>query len=58
MIGDGMGPAYTTAYRYFKDDPNTKVVDPTVFDTILRGMAHTYPDDHTYVTDSAAGATA
>ncbi len=58
MIGDGMGPAYTTAYRYFKDDPKTKVVDPTVFDTILRGMAHTYPDDHTYVTDSAAGATA
>ncbi len=58
MIGDGMGPAYTTAYRYFKDDPNTKVVDPTVFDTILRGMAHTYPAAHTYVPDSAAGATA
>ncbi|TMP76687.1 alkaline phosphatase, partial [Pseudoalteromonas phenolica] len=26
--------------------------------TMLKGMAHTYPDDHTYVTDSAAGATA
>ncbi|MBH0020932.1 alkaline phosphatase [Pseudoalteromonas sp. SWXJ133] len=58
MIGDGMGPAYTTAYRYFKDDPATKKVESTVFDTILKGMAHTYPDDHTYVTDSAAGATA
>ena len=58
MIGDGMGPAYTTAYRYFKDDPNTKAIESTVFDTILTGMAHTYPDDHTYVTDSAASATA
>eukprot|EP01093_Parvamoeba_rugata_P007310 TRINITY_DN2179_c0_g1_i1.p2 TRINITY_DN2179_c0_g1~~TRINITY_DN2179_c0_g1_i1.p2 ORF type:complete len:221 (+),score=61.07 TRINITY_DN2179_c0_g1_i1:1687-2349(+) len=58
MIGDGMGPAYTTAYRYFKDDPATKEIESTVFDTMLTGMAHTYPDDHTYVTDSAAGATA
>jgi len=58
MIGDGMGPAYTTAYRYFKDDPNTKKIEDTVFDTMLTGMAHTYPDDHTYVTDSAASATA
>ncbi|WP_404344000.1 alkaline phosphatase [Pseudoalteromonas mariniglutinosa] len=58
MIGDGMGPAYTTAYRYFSDDPNSKEVEDTVFDTILTGMAHTYPDDHTYVTDSAASATA
>ena len=24
MIGDGMGPAFTTAYRYYKDDPTTK----------------------------------
>ncbi|CCQ10631.1 Alkaline phosphatase [Pseudoalteromonas luteoviolacea B = ATCC 29581] len=58
MIGDGMGPAYTTAYRYYLDDPKTKVVDPTVFDALLKGMAHTYPDDDTVVTDSAAGATA
>ncbi|MFC3032521.1 alkaline phosphatase [Pseudoalteromonas fenneropenaei] len=58
MIGDGMGPAYTTAYRYYMDNPATKVVDPTVFDSILKGMAHTYPDDDTVVTDSAAGATA
>jgi alkaline phosphatase len=58
MIGDGMGPAYTTAYRYFKDDADTKEIETTVFDTILKGMATTYPDDHTYVTDSAASATA
>ncbi|TGE84893.1 alkaline phosphatase [Pseudoalteromonas sp. KS88] len=58
MIGDGMGPAYTTAYRYYKDDPTTKEIEKTVFDSILTGMAHTYPDDHTVVTDSAASATA
>ncbi|KTF11536.1 alkaline phosphatase [Pseudoalteromonas sp. 10-33] len=58
MIGDGMGPAYTTAYRYFKDDPTTKTVEQTIFDTMLTGMARTYPDDHTVVTDSAASATA
>ncbi|ALO44665.1 alkaline phosphatase [Pseudoalteromonas phenolica] len=58
MIGDGMGPAFTTAYRYYSDNPNTKLVEPTIFDQILVGMAHTYPDDDTYVTDSAAGATA
>ncbi|ATC97170.1 alkaline phosphatase [Pseudoalteromonas tunicata] len=58
MIGDGMGPAYTTAYRYYSDDLTTKDVETTVFDSILTGMARTFPDDHTYVTDSAAGATA
>ncbi|MCO7187654.1 MULTISPECIES: alkaline phosphatase [unclassified Pseudoalteromonas] len=58
MIGDGMGPAFTTAYRYMQDIKETKVVEPTVFDSILVGMAHTYPDDDTVVTDSAAGATA
>ncbi len=58
MIGDGMGPAYTTAYRYYQDDPATPVVERTVFDDILVGMAATYPDDDTYVTDSAASATA
>ncbi len=58
MIGDGMGPAFTTAYRYYHDDPNTDEIEPTVFDSILVGMAKTYPDDATYVTDSAASATA
>lgn len=58
MIGDGMGPAYTTAYRYYNDDIKTKKIEKTVFDTILTGTARTYPDDDTYVTDSAASATA
>ena len=58
MIGDGMGPAYTTAYRYYVDDPTTKEVERTIFDNLLTGMASTSPDDNTIVTDSAAGATA
>ena len=58
IIGDGMGPAYTSAYRYFNDDPATKAVEPTIFDQLLVGMASTYPDDDTYITDSAAAATA
>ncbi|MDF2153387.1 alkaline phosphatase [Vibrio sp. CAU 1672] len=58
MIGDGMGPAYTSAYRYFTNNPDTAQIETTVFDSILVGMARTYPDDDTYVTDSAAGATA
>lgn len=58
MIGDGMGPAMTTGYRYFIDNPTTKDVETTVFDDLLVGMASTYPDDDTVVTDSAAAATA
>ncbi|WKE64718.1 alkaline phosphatase [Gallaecimonas kandeliae] len=59
MIGDGMGPAYTTGYRYFADDPLTPKVESTVFDQMLTGMSSTYPDEpDTLVTDSAAAATA
>ncbi|WP_426370076.1 alkaline phosphatase [Pseudocolwellia sp. HL-MZ7] len=59
IVGDGMGPTYTTAYRYFKDDPSTPRVENTVFDRHLVGMSSTYPDTHhNYVTDSAAAATA
>lgn len=59
IIGDGMGPAYTTAYRYFHDNPDTKQIEDTVFDRTLVGMSSTYPArDSGYVTDSAAGATA
>jgi alkaline phosphatase len=59
MIGDGMGPAYTSGYRYFKDDPATEEVEQTVFDRLLVGMASTYPASVSgYVTDSAAAATA
>ncbi|WP_293748532.1 alkaline phosphatase [uncultured Paraglaciecola sp.] len=59
IVGDGMGPAYTTAYRMYADNPNTPEVELTVFDRLLVGMASTHPDmDTGYVTDSAAGATA
>ncbi|WP_394200018.1 alkaline phosphatase [Shewanella waksmanii] len=58
LIGDGMGPAYTSAYRYFNDDSSTKKVEKTIFDHLLVGASSTYPDDDTYVTDSAAAATA
>ncbi len=57
MIGDGMGPAYTTAYRYYKDDNTTHKITPTVFDTILKGMNSTY-SHNSVITDSAAAATA
>lgn len=58
MIGDGMGPAYLSAYRYYMDDPATKAVERTIFDELWVGVATTYPDDDTVVTDSAAAATA
>lgn len=58
MIGDGMGPAYTSAYRYYQDTPKDGKVKRTIFDQLQTGMAMTYPNDSTIVTDSAAGATA
>lgn len=64
MIGDGMGPAYLTAYRYYQHqvihgtEARKQPVANTIFDDLLIGMASTYPDDDTLVTDSAAGATA
>ncbi|RLV61380.1 alkaline phosphatase [Parashewanella curva] len=59
MIGDGMGPTYTTAYRFYKDDPATKDIETTVFDRILVGMSRTSPAKvDGYITDSAAAATA
>ena len=59
VIGDGMGPAYTSAYRYFKDNPNTDIVEETVFDRHLKGLSSTYPAPISgVVTDSAASATA
>ncbi|WP_075610737.1 alkaline phosphatase [Alteromonas pelagimontana] len=59
VIADGMGPAYTTAYRNFSDDPNTDMVEPVIFDDIFVGNASTYPASESgYVTDSAAAATA
>lgn len=59
MIGDGMGPAYTTAYRYYQDNPNTEEIEHTVFDRLLVGMASTHPtQSEGLITDSAAAATA
>lgn len=59
VVGDGMGPAYISAYRYFHDEPNTAEIEKTVFDRNLVGMSSTYPAPVSgYVTDSAAGATA
>ena len=59
VVADGMGPAYTTAYRNYMDDPSTPVIENVVFDDILVGNASTYPAQVSgYVTDSAAAATA
>lgn len=59
VVGDGMGPAYTSAYRYYSDNPNTPATEETVFDRHLSGMATTYPAPISgVVTDSAAAATA
>jgi alkaline phosphatase len=59
LVGDGMGPAYTSAFRYFADDKASAAVETTVFDRLLVGMVSTYPSEVTgYVTDSAASATA
>ena len=55
MIGDGMGPVYLAGYRYYRDDLTTKAVEDTIYDQLWLGMASSYPDDDTYVTDSAAG---
>ncbi|MYL34513.1 alkaline phosphatase [Pontibacillus yanchengensis] len=58
LIGDGMGPAYTTAYRYLKDDPSTEMMEPTGFDPYLVGMQKTNADDpEENITDSSAAAT-
>ena len=59
VIGDGMGPAFTSAYRFYKDNPLTKKIEKTVFDRHIVGSATTYPDPISgYITDSGAAATA
>lgn len=58
MIGDGMGFEYISAYRYAQSELGAPALTPTVFDDLLVGAATTYPDDDTWVTDSAASATA
>tara|TARA_R100001377_G_C3189915_1_gene110122 strand:+ start:193 stop:1635 length:1443 start_codon:yes stop_codon:yes gene_type:complete len=59
IVGDGMGPAYTTAYRYFNDDPATAGIEQSIFDKHYVGSSSTYPAKVSgYITDSAAAATA
>ena len=59
VIADGMGPAYTTSYRYFNDDPATELIEETIFDRLVIGTSSTYPARISgLVTDSAAAATA
>ncbi|NGZ75660.1 alkaline phosphatase [Saccharibacillus alkalitolerans] len=59
LIGDGMGPSYTAAYRYMKDKASTPLMEKTAFDPYLVGMQTTYPEDeHQNITDSASAATA
>ncbi|KMM39344.1 alkaline phosphatase [Guptibacillus hwajinpoensis] len=59
LIGDGMGPAYTTAYRSYQDDKSTPYMEETAFDQHLVGAQQTYSWDHEEtVTDSAAAGTA
>jgi len=59
IVGDGMGPAYTSAYRYFNDDPSTAKIEKSVFDKHYVGSSTTYPASISgYITDSAAAATA
>lgn len=59
IVGDGMGPAFTTAYRYYNDDPKTPEIEQTVFDRHFKGTSSTYPAPESgYITDSAASATA
>lgn len=59
LVGDGMGPSYNSAYRYFADNPETKEMEKTAFDKHLVGNQRTNPaDPKENVTDSASSATA
>ena len=59
LIGDGMGPSYTTAYRSYMDDKSTPYMEKTAFDEYLVGAQETYSwDPEESVTDSAAAGTA
>ncbi|GAL08347.1 alkaline phosphatase [Photobacterium aphoticum] len=54
VVGDGMGPVHTSAFRYFHDDPATPQVESTVFDRHFVGRSSTYPAlSQGLVTDSA-----
>ncbi|WP_241967800.1 alkaline phosphatase [Pseudidiomarina homiensis] len=57
LIGDGTGFEFISAYRYAHSEIGQPLIE-TPFDDMLVGAATTYPDDDTWVTDSAASATA
>lgn len=57
LIGDGTGFEFISAYRYAHSELGQELME-TPFDDMLVGAATTYPDDDTWVTDSAASATA
>ena len=45
MIGDGMGPAVTTAYRYYNavnKTNSTNNIKATIFDELFVGKSRTY----------------
>jgi alkaline phosphatase len=59
VVADGMGPAFTSAYKFYHDDPATPEMEATWFDRHHIGMSTTYPAHVSgLVTDSAASATA
>lgn len=59
VVADGMGPAYTSGFRYYHDDPATPEIESNWFERHHVGNASTYPATVSgLVTDSAASATA
>jgi len=59
VVADGMGPAYTSGFRYYNDNPNTPEIEPNWFERHHVGNSSTYPANISgLVTDSAASATA
>ena len=45
MVGDGMGPSFNTAYRYYKISLVLRKMTPTAFDKYLKGTNRTYSND-------------
>ncbi|WNC70253.1 alkaline phosphatase [Thalassotalea nanhaiensis] len=59
VVADGMGPVYPSAFRYYHDNPNTPLVERTIFDKLLVGSASTYPASESgYISTSDASAAA
>ncbi|MBU0439332.1 alkaline phosphatase [Staphylococcus succinus] len=60
LVGDGMGPEFNSAYRHYKDNPETPKIERTAFDNNLLGQMSTDPENtkDENITDSAAAGTA